>query len=720
VTRRFSPLGSRRRSSSPVGRRRRGDTPGRAGRSSSTGDTGRGVERIRVPTVDARVEPSDQVMKRARRRAWMLAGVFGVALAAVGVRAATLCVAPSERTIALGSEQRWEQMTLEARRGAIYDRHGHRLVVSVDTPNVIVDPNFVDPQDIPRLSRQVARILDLDPADVAEKMRREGRRYVPLAHRVHPRVAAEVLDLGERALYLESDQRRFYAEADLAAHVLGYVDREGDGVTGVERALDDRLRGSSVLLQRRRDRRGLDVDRMADVDRASSAGMDVHLSIDRHIQRITERALRGIEERHEPAAAMAVVVDVRTGDVLALANTPTYNPNALTADAAPKRNRVVLDAVEPGSVFKPFTVAAAIDEGKVDIDTLIDCENGRWRVGRSRIGDDHPHGVITVSEVVKFSSNIGSAKMALMVGKDAFLERMNAFGFGERSGIDLPGEHPGFMRPAESIKPIELVTTSYGQGATATPLQLAYATATIANGGVRMRPRLVTRVFDEDGVPAQVHEPEVWGRVISESTARDVTQAMVTVTEKGGTATRARIPGYRVAGKTGTAWKVEDGHYTDARIGSFIGFVPADDPKLAIVVVVDDPQVGSRYGGIVAAPAFAEIGRESLRHLGVPPDPALLESDDDAPGSDADSDAVERVADLAPLPLPELVDVEAAANASGWVLPDLSGRTVREVLVALQGTGLSVQIEGTGRLAAMEPPPGAAVPPGTDVRLTFQ
>lgn len=666
-----------------------------------------------MPTVAVQIEPTQSVMRRAGRRAWLLGGLFSVALVAIGVRAATLCVSPDERTVALGSQQRWEQMTLEARRGSIYDREGNRLVVSVDTPNVIVDPFFVDPNRVDELSRKVARILSIPQEQVAALMRREGRRYAKLATRVHPKVAAEIKDLNERALFIESDQRRFYAEADLASHVLGYVDGEGVGISGVERSLDTRLRGSSVLLQRRRDRRGLDVDRLSEVDRASSAGMDVHLTIDRRIQRITERALVGVQERSEPAAAMAIVVDVRTGDVLAMANTPAYNPNALPDDPAPMRNRVVLDAVEPGSVFKPFTVAAAIDEGKVNIDTLVDCENGKWRIGRSRIGDDHPHGVITVGEVIKYSSNIGSAKMAFLVGTERFLDAMTSFGFGERSGIELPGERRGYMRSAKTIKPIELATTAYGQGATATTLQLAYATAALANGGVRMRPRLITRVIDEDGVPAKVVEPTVWGRVVSEDTARQVTEAMVTVTERGGTATRARIPGFRVAGKTGTAWKVEDGRYTDARIGSFIGFVPADDPELAIVVVVDDPQKGSRYGGIVAAPAFAEIGRESLRHLGIQPDPALL---DQEASSEDEADAV---VDLAMPPRPVMAASEPA-NEANWVLPDLSGRTVREALVALQGTGLAVEVQGSGRLAAMEPPPGVAVTPGTDIRLTFQ
>jgi cell division protein FtsI (penicillin-binding protein 3) len=633
-------------------------------------------------------------------------------LVAMGARASWLCVSPAEKTIELGSQQRWEQMTLQARRGSIFDRHGKRLVSSVDTPTVAVDPERVHPDEVMALSRKVARLLGVSVEEVAEKMRRRPSRYAKLAARVHPKVALDILDLDHDALFVESDQKRYYPEGSLGAHLLGHVDLHGTGQSGIEASLDPWLRGDAVLLQRRRDRKGLDVQRMREVDRTSPAGKDVYLTLDRRIQRITERALAGVVERHQPVATMAVVVDVKTGDLLALANTPTFNPNAIPSDPELMKNRIVLDAIEPGSVFKPFVAAAAIEEGKVRVDSKIDCEGGRWAVGRSRIGDDHPHGVITVGEVIKYSSNIGSAKMAFMLGATTYLDYMRNFGFGERTGLPFPGERRGRLRSADNIKPIELATTSYGQGATATALQLTYATATIANGGVRMRPRLVTRVVDEDGVPSFVQEPEPLGQVISAQTARDMTEAMVTVTETGGTATRARVPGYRVAGKTGTAWKVEGGHYTDARISSFIGFVPADDPKLAIVIVVDDAQIGSRYGGIAAAPAFADIAREALPYLSIPPDPALLALEKKAPANDSKKPETEDI----PQPLPSIDFVDDGS----WVVPDLSGATVREALSLLEGTGLSVRVHGSGRLAAMEPPAGTPLPPGADLRLTFQ
>lgn len=680
-------------------------TPHTAGRRTTPG---RAADRIRVPTTSGWVESHDSVMGRARRRSWVLAGVFAAALVAIGGRAAVLCVDPHENTVALGSQQRWEQMTLRARRGGIFDRDGHRLVQSVDTPDIIVDPSVLNDAEVPGLSKKVAELLGLDADEVARKMRRRTR-HAPLARQVHPKVLRQLAELNHKSLFPHPNQRRYYAEQDLGSHVLGYVDAAGEGRSGIERSMDDYLRGSSVLLQRRRDRRGLDVDRLREVDRASSAGMDVHLTIDREIQRITERAVWRTHERTEPLSVTAVVVDVSTGDLLALANTPSFNPNDLPDDHGRMRNRAVLDAIEPGSVVKPFLVAGAIEEEEVSLSTLVNCENGRFRVGRRTIHDDHPKGIISVSDVIKYSSNIGSTKLSRQLGAQRHIQYLRDFGFGERTGVALPGERSGKLRSPATIKPIELATTSFGQGMTATAMQLAYATATLANDGVRMQPRLVTHVIDEDGVLALVNEPHAARRVVSSETAAAVTHAMVTVTEKGGTGTRARVPGYRVAGKTGTAQKVEGGRgYTDARIGSFIGFLPADDPKLAIVVVVDDPQVGLSYGGVVAGPAFAEIAERSLRHLGVQPDPALMD-DADAEGADAPEDDDEPA---------EVRDLGLAEGA--WVLPDLSGATVREALVALQGTGLAVEVQGSGHLAAMTPPPGAELAPGTTVHLNFQ
>jgi cell division protein FtsI (penicillin-binding protein 3) len=488
--------------------------------------------------------------------------------------------------------------------------------------------------------------------------------------------------------------------------LVGFVDGSGTGREGMEATLDTWLRGESLVLQRRRDRHGMSVDDPVSWSRDVNQGMDVHVALDRSIQRIAERALEGVVERSAPLAATAVVVDVKTGDLLAMANVPTFNPNNLGSDAASRRNHVVQDAIEPGSVLKPFTAAAAVQEGLVTGATPIDCENGAFYIGRTRIRDDHPHGLVTVAEVIKYSSNIGSAKLALQVGAKRFLTYMRDFGFGQRSGVALPGERAGVLRSAEKIRPIELATTSYGQGMTTTPLQLAMATATLANGGVRMKPRLIKRIEDAHGVPEYRQNPAVAKRVVSEETAAEVTAMMVMVTEAGGTATRAQVPGYLVAGKTGTAEKVKNGVYTSARIGSFVGFVPADDPVLAIVVSVDEPSKGSRYGGIVAAPAFAEIAALSLRHLGIAPNPELL-------------DPMEEVSDDA-LAVAEVEDLSLSWSDDAWTLPDLTGRTMREVMVGLHTSGLNLHVDGSGTSVSQTPAAGTQVSPGTVIQVTFE
>jgi cell division protein FtsI (penicillin-binding protein 3) len=315
---------------------------------------------------------------------------------------------------------------------------------------------------------------------------------------------------------------------------------------------------------------------------------------------------------------------------------------------------------------------------------------------------------------MKYSSNIGVAKLAFKMGAGTFVDYLHKFGFGSETGIPLPGERSGRIRDPEEIKPIELATTAFGQGTTATPIQLAMGIATIANGGVRMKPRLVTRVEDYYGVPDRVIKPAVAERAVSEETARKTREMMALVTEAGGTGTRARVPGYVVAGKTGTAQKVKDGRYSEARIGSFVGFVPADDPVIAVVVIVDEPTQGSRYGGIAAAPAFAEIAGQTLRHLGVPPDPALLaeagEADPEPEPVTGDETTVED----------EEESLRLAWNGDTWTMPDLTGRSRRDVLVGLQSAGLKLELSGSGSAVAQKPSPGEILAPGSSVSVVFQ
>jgi cell division protein FtsI (penicillin-binding protein 3) len=667
-------------------------------------------EPIVLPPIEPSIEPVERVRRRARRRIRGVAGVLSAMLVVVGVRGAALCAVPSPRTLQVAAAQRWDQVTLRPRRGEILDRDGHRLATTVATPNVIVDPFLVQASEVDALAARVAEITSVSATEIAERMRRTSR-YQRIALRVRPSVARAVEALDHPALWVEREARRYYPEETVASQVIGFVDAASTGRQGLEASLDRWLRGESVLLQRRRDRHGLDVDDPASTQLVNR-GMDVHVTLDRAIQRTAERALDEVMTNSAPKSATAVVIDVRTGDVLAMANAPGFDPNDLGPDPAPRRNHAVQDAIEPGSVVKPLTVAAALEHGGYRSSTVVDCEGGGWVIGGSRIRDDHPRGAITVREIVKYSSNIGAAKLALDLGAEQFVDTMRAFGFGERSGVHLPGERTGILRDPREIKPIELATTAFGQGVTVTPLQLAYAIAALGNDGVRMRPRLVTRVEDDHGIPEFVQSPAPARRVVSAETARAVVEMMEAVTEPGGTAPRARIPGYRVAGKTGTAQKVEGGRYGTGRIGSFVGLVPAEAPRLAIVVSVDDPSRGGRYGGVVAAPAFASIAESALRHLGIPPDPALL------PPSEATGP---RPVAAAPTGSPTAGEpLVVAWSGEGWTVPDLTGHTLREVIASLGPTGVSFALRGSGTVVSQAPPPGSLARAGTEVSIVLR
>ena len=641
---------------------------------------------IAVPHVEGFIEHPDVVRARAIRRIKLMGGCILLFLSAMGARGVQLCIQPDERIIAAGSTQRWEQMILRANRGRILAKDARPLATSVKTPNVVIDPTLVGPDEVEGLSAQLASILE-KPTEELTRLMTKKTKYAKLASRVHPEIAQAALEIKHSdpalaeagvkhpAIFTETDSRRYYPERALGSHVLGYVNGDGDGQMGLEKSMDRYLRGSTVLLQRRRDQKGLDVDRFRQVDRTSPAGMDVHTTIDRQIQHYTEQAVQQIVEDFEPAGVMAVVVDVDTGDILGLANAPTYNPNSFGDDANLRRNRAVQDAFEPGSVIKPFILGAALDEDKLTANTSIDCEGGVWYVGRSRI-----------REVLGY---------------------LKDFGFSARTDVPLPGERTGFMRSSDKIKPIELATTSYGQGMTVTALQLAMATAAIANGGVRMRPRLVTQVVDEHGVPAWIQRPEPAMRALSAQSAQAVTRMMVSVVEPGGTGTKAAVPGYTVAGKTGTAQKVSPGEktYGKARIGSFVGFLPAEKPELAIVIVVDEPQGPVKYGGWVAGPAFRSIASQSMAYLGIPPTHPIDE--DEEPNEDA-------------LAMAEEMPDEAVFSQGAWSMPDLRGQTLRGALMTIHGLGLNLEISGSGVLVSQTPPPGAAVQAGAQITLHFE
>lgn len=665
-------------------------------------------------------------------RALAAFGLVSLASAVLLVRATLLMTVPDDRL-----EQRADQFQGDKEdhgpRGALYDRQGRLLAYTVSLPALHIKPAAIPDDQIATLIPKLAPLTGHSESWLAAHLgpQANGQKLIDLrlADGLDPaNVLAVTQGFRRDQLWSVEEPIRFYPGKAEGAPLIGYIDAQGVGAAGLEKVLEKDVRGEVFRRIQLQDRKGRAVGAGVDDDRVSKAGHSVRLTVDSSIQNAAETALMKAVEASRPLAAMAVVVDVHTGAVLAMVSWPQGNPNDGAARAVQSNftNHTAMDQIEPGSVMKPFVVAAALEEHLVTPETLVDCELGHWTVSGKTINDDHPKGVISVSEVIKYSSNIGAAKMGFLLGAERTLTYLSDFGFARSTGLNLPGEVAGVMRKADTIKPIELANTSFGQGITASPVQLAAAAATLANGGVRMKPYLVDAVLDRFGEVETVRAPQEDRQVVSPETARQITEMMASVTEEGGTGTRARIEGYLVAGKTGTAQKVTNGVYGKERISSFVGFLPADRPEIAITVTIDSPTIGSSYGGIVAAPVFSEIGAFTMRYLGVAPDPMVhfkaphrgVDEHGRPTGEPAEAPKPRVVAVVEPTPLPPAIEV-VGDGQGGWVMPDLAGRTLRATLAGLDGTGLVLDVSGYGRLIAQSPAAGSAVRTGEKVSLHF-
>jgi len=649
---------------------------------------------------------------------------FLVLFAAIGTRAFDLQIRDRERYKTLAEEQYLRDIELPPRRGRILDRNGAELASTADVESVYINPRTVS--DTRRTAADLARALGLDRADVQKKL--ESRRYFTwLKRRVTPDEAAAVRKLGLSGLGLVHEPRRFYPNRSLAATVMGHAGSDGTGLDGVELAMDAALRGKPSSVQGVRDALGRDVLLDGAIDETASAGQDVVLTLDRYLSFITERALGEALDKHGAKGVMAVVLDARTGDVLAMASAPTYDPNDPgNAAARGARNRTITDAYEPGSTMKVFTIAAALDAGVVRPDDRFDCMMGAMKVGKYTIHDTHPQGILTVADIFKHSSNIGTTRIARRLGRERLAEAFARFGFGKPTGVRLPGERGGYVRPVERWGEIGFANAAFGQGLTVTPLQLAAGVSVVASGGLYRTPRVVARVVHADGrSEPQPVVPE--RRVLSEKAARMMVTIMKGVTEEGGTAKAAAIEGYPVAGKTGTAQKVSNGRYDPTKwVASFVGFAPADDPRVVVAVTVDEPK-GVHLGGAVAAPIFKSIMEQALRYLHVPPQlppasaatagkPARASGDevgegaDEAPGSDValgtDDDDEADGSD------------EEGVGDDAVMVPSVIGLSVSEALRVARTSGLEMVVEGSGFATRQRPEPGPA-PRGLTLRVTF-
>jgi len=504
------------------------------------------------------------------------------------------------------------QRTLElpASRGKILDRNGQTLATSLPASAVWVNPPEYRASEAQVL--QLSRLLGMKVSDLHQRVGQEEKTFVYLRRQVDSDLARQVESLQIPGVHLRREYKRYYPEGETAAHVVGFTNVEDSGQEGIELSKEKHLSGiagSRVVI---RDRLGRIIEDVREV-RDPQHGTDIALSIDSRIQFIAFNAIRDAVEEHRAKAAAAVVIDVETGELLALANWPSYNPNQRAhLSGAQLRNRVITDIFEPGSTMKPFTTALALNSARVRPESTFNVAPGRMTIGSHTISDAHAYGVLTVEQILQKSSNIGTAKMALQIPPQEMWQLFMQVGFGQVPDIGFPGAVAGRVRPHRTWKPIEQATMSYGHGISVSLLQLARAYSIFARDGELIPVTMLRHAAKAQGDP-----------VIRAETAKTVRRMLELAAGPGGTAPQAQIQGYRVAGKTGTAHKLENGRYANKYVASFVGFAPVSDPRIIIAVMVDEPSAGKYFGGLVAAPIFARIGGESLRTMRVMPDASM-------------------------------------------------------------------------------------------------
>ena len=665
----------------------------------------------------------------------------------VGRRAFQLQVRESAQLREWAENNYLSEIEIAPRRGRILDRKGNELASTADLESVYCNPRQL--AFVPDGSRKLAKALGMDLRELDKNLAGKREQYFAwVKRRVTPEESKAVLALGLTGVGMRKEPRRVYPNGALGATVIGHAGLDGKGLEGVELGFDTALQGTGMEVVGVHDRLGRDLLVDGAIDSSSSAGKDLVLSLDRYLTYETERILAETVAKYNAKAGMSVMIDPHTGEILAMASVPTYNPND-PSDAAKRgaRNRTISDTFEPGSTLKTFTFAAALDLGKVKPEDRIDCQMGQLAVGKFHIRDDHPKGVISAAEVFKFSSNIGTIKVARRIGKEALWNALDRFGFGQPTYLGVPGERRGILRPVSRWGEIEFATHAFGQGMTVTPVQLAAGFAAIAAYGVYHPPRLALHYIGTDGKTEPVERPpEARGeaRVMSESAARTLLTIMQGVTEDG-TAKQAAIPGYLVAGKTGTAQKVTGGRYDPSKyLASFVGIVPADNPRFVIVVMIDEPQ-GIHYGGVVSAPAFKAIAEMALRYLGVAPSSSVAVQDKKDKTEKKSSTPTPHQAPAETMPEPEGLGLDepaavvaseqgdaddgaedendealaTAAENKSVAVPDFTGMSMGEAIRAARKAGVELIPSGSGIAAGQSPKPGW-VGAGTVCRVSFQ
>ena len=619
---------------------------------------------------------------RSRGKIIFVGVLFGVALLGLWARAYFVQVVKGPEFAKMANRQYWASETLSGKRGEIYDRNGLLLAKTVVTQSVFVRPNEV--VDAWAVSQQLGKVLGQNSKDIA-KLLKSDKRFVWVARKISDAQARAVREARLAGVYLDGENSRQYPQGHMAGQLLGFVNIDGHGIEGLEKSFDELLAPSSAKYRVQKDAAGKRLSSPEVEDRSNFNGGNLRLTIDSQVQLATEEALARSVARGRAKSGMALVVDVTTGDILAWGHYPFFNPNSVKKSGQEWKNRIAVDIFEPGSTMKPVVIAAALQEKVCTPASTYYCESGRWSVGGRRIKDTHKYEDLTVSEILRYSSNIGMAKLGLELGGPKYNQYLQEIGFARPVGLPLPGEAAGLLRPVGQWTQVDLANMAFGQGLGVTMLQMAEAYLCLANNGVRLPLQLV---HDPQRVPEgrQVFEPQV---------ARQVMTMMEEVVQGNGTGTQARIEGVTVAGKTGTAQKASaTGGYGDQYVASFMAVFPSDNPRYLVSMMIDEPQNG-HYGGVLVAPEVRNVGVQLLTASGMLAEP-------------------QNATALASLPSERVVAPVSRAQAtldSADAMPDFQGATLRQALEVLIEHGIVPTINGNGGLIEKQLPlPGTQWP----------
>jgi cell division protein FtsI (penicillin-binding protein 3) len=645
-----------------------------------------------------------------RSRLMVAAAALVLWVIAIEVRLVVLQVMQHDQLVARADRQQTSTITTPAKRGEIYDRNGRLLAYSVDADTIYAVPTEIS--DSAKTAAALCNALD----DCTKKMREElrerlaqNRSFVFVRRRATPMQAKRIAALELEGIGFRKESKRFYPNRELAAQLLGYVGVDNAGLAGLEATYDKKVRGREGKLLVQTDARRHVFSRL---ERSPTAGASIELTIDEQLQHIAEREVRAGVEASRADAGTAVIMNPHNGEILAMASWPTFNPNDYNdVPEAARRNRAVQDIYEPGSTFKIVTASAALQEGVIKPDDVVDTQHGVIKFpGRKAITDmGHDYGPLTFAEVIVKSSNVGAIKVGLRVGAERMGLYMRRFGFGRVSSPDFPGESPGIVWDASKLNDSALASVSMGYQVAVTPLQMAAAASVVANGGTLYEPHVVRAVIM--GAERNVIAPKPVRQAILPETAATLNEIMQRVVTDG-TGKNAKLVSYTVAGKTGTADKLVNGRYSGAQQNvSFVGFVPAQRPELTVIVMVDSPRVGGDTGGAIAAPIFKRISDASLRYLGTTPTinqapPVIVARNQRTPVTPA-STAGE----------PNVIAMPAHMTEAG--LPDLRGMSAREALRELARVGLTAKMHGTGVVTEQDPPAGSPYEPGATCTLVL-